>query len=485
MAQGKLPNLAGVMKESPLVTLQTPSAALQGCVWPSLLTGLGPGHHGLYLQDQLHPGTYKIVSVRADHVQPERFYQELNRNGVRCGLLDIPADQPLADLNGIQVLEWGTEFRFWRYQTVPASFARHIARRIGRNPFTSQPPSGKSQAEHIQLRSRLETSIRLKTELSLDLIRRRELDFIFTVFGEAHKAGHWLWKYCDTSHPDFENAPPVLSEGLFDIYVQLDESLGRLLAELRPEDNLVILSDHGMQAAYRGNHHIDTILESLGLLKRENVSAAPPQPPGWSRKLLARGAALVRKALSPELASRTVRPIANIDWQHTRAFSLPTDRNSYVRLNVRGCEPQGIVEPGADYRQVLNDLEQELGALINPATGEPAVDTVFRVHEQFPGEHVQDLPDLAVLWAADAPIDELCSPRLGRIHNRYREPRSGNHREEGFLMARGPSFREGAQRLQGNIYQIAPTPLKLYGITPPQPDMEAPLSVILKTGHQN
>lgn len=52
-------------------------------------------------------------------------------------------------------------------------------------------------------------------------------------------------------------------------------------------------------------------------------------------------------------------------------------------------------------------------------------------------------------------------------------------------MARGPSFREGAQRLQGNIYQIAPTLLKLYGITPPRPDMEAPLSVILKTGHQN
>jgi predicted AlkP superfamily phosphohydrolase/phosphomutase len=379
------------------------------------------------------------------------------------------------------VLEWATEFSFWRYQTVPATFRYHIARHIGRNPFTRQPQSGNSQAAHIELRNRLETSISLKTKLSLDLIKRRDLDFIFVVFGEAHKAGHWLWKYYDEAHPDFERAPSLLRNGLPDICAMLDASLGRLLAELEPEDNVIVLSDHGMQAAYRGNHHIEAILESLGLLKRYAVttSSAPPAPQGLKRRVLRRGAEIVRRMLPTQLAAKTLRPIANIDWQHTRAFALPTDRNSYLRLNVRGREPEGIVEPGSKYNELLDQLAKDFYALINPATGRPAVDKVFRVHEDFPGEHVQDLPDIAILWSAEAPIDQLYSPSIGQIQNQYRELRSGNHREEGFLLARGPAFSGETARLQGNIYQIAPTLLNLYGIDCSRTDMELPLREIL------
>jgi predicted AlkP superfamily phosphohydrolase/phosphomutase len=47
------------------------------------------------------------------------------------------------------------------------------------------------------------------------------------------------------------------------------------------------------------------------------------------------------------------------------------------------------------------------------------------------------------------------------------EGRTGNHREQGFLLARGPAFREGAGRYQGNILQIAPTLLRLHGVQIP------------------
>ena len=48
---------------------------------------------------------------------------------------------------------------------------------------------------------------------------------------------------------------------------------------------------------------------------------------------------------------------AGIDWSRTRAFVLPTDRNSYIRINVRGREPLGTVDDGAEYQAVVSAID--------------------------------------------------------------------------------------------------------------------------------
>src|SRR5262249_798819 len=142
-------------------------------------------------------------------------------------------------------------------------------------------------------------------------------------------------------------------------------------------------------------------------------------------------------------------------------------------------EPQGIVDPGAGYQALLNDLEATFRALINPGTGRAAVEEVFRVRSLFPGERAEDLPDLSILWSAEAPIDAVESPRTGLIRRPFRELRSGNHRAEGFLLARGPRFRQGAQEHRGHILQIAPTLLHLHGVPIPKQYEMDPLGEIL------
>ena len=178
--------------------------------------------------------------------------------------------------------------------------------------------------------------------------------------------------------------------------------------------------------------------------------------------------------------NRNKNSFPDLDWRKTRAFSLPTDRNSHIRINLRGREPMGIVDPGSDYESLLDQLEAALKALINPLTGRPAVEEVFRVRALFPGERAEDLPDVAVLWSAEAPIDEVSSSQLGMIRRPIRELRSGNHREEGFLLARGPSFKEGRGAYPGHILQIAPTLLHLHGLAiPDEYDMQ-PFDDILR-----
>jgi predicted AlkP superfamily phosphohydrolase/phosphomutase len=159
---------------------------------------------------------------------------------------------------------------------------------------------------------------------------------------------------------------------------------------------------------------------------------------------------------------------------------LPTDRNSHIRINLKGREPLGIVEPGGDYASLLDQLEAALKALINPLTGRAAVEEVFRLRTLFPGDRAEDLPDLAVLWSAEAPIDEVSSPQLGVIRRPIRETRSGNHIDEGFLLARGPNFKEGCGEYEGHILQIAPTLLRLHGVAIPAQYEMQPFDEILR-----
>jgi predicted AlkP superfamily phosphohydrolase/phosphomutase len=485
---GELPCLKELLATCPTVKLSTPSRVLQGTVWPSVLTGVGPGHHGLYFQTQLRNGTYALTEKFADHVRLKRFYQHMADAGLRCGLADIPTDSPARDMRGLQVVEWATEFKYWRYATVPRSFARYMRSHIGENPMTAHWNSGDSQESHTRLCAALETSTRMKAKLGRDLIKRKDLNLVFCVFGEAHKAGHWLWKYHDETHPNHESASAVLKDGLLNSYKQIDRAVAEMLELVTPDDNLIVFSDHGMQPAYRGEHLIDLILEKLGLLaysgnpKSQASNDRPPRQSKASQRFQHAKLALKRNLPQALLAalSKQKNSFATLDWQKTRVFSLPTDRNSHLRLNLRGREPMGIVAPGAEYEALLDHLESALKALINPLTGSAAVEEVFRVRKLFPGERAEDLPDVTVLWNAEAPIDEVSSTQVGVIRRPIRELRSGNHREEGFLLARGPNFKQGRGEYKGHILQIAPTLLHLHGLASPDQYEMPPLEDILK-----
>jgi len=489
VATGRLPFFESLLRDSCLARLSVVSRVLQGALWPSLLTGRAPGHHGTFYLTQLTSGTYNLDPVAADHVTPEPYYKRLDEHGVRCAIVDVPNDIPQASFGGLQVVDWLTEFQFWRFATQPTADREQIEQRLGvLNRTGGYGPTQGTLEGHRRLRQRLEKSLEMKARLAKDLLARADLDHIFIVFAEPHKAGHFLWKYMDSAHPDHVAAEPYLRDAMLCLYQQLDRKLAELAALLTERDNLIVLSDHGMQANYRGDHLVGPILERLGLcgtgsapsLERRaaSTSAAVAQTPaaGWTGTLksTAREAAnRCAPGFVRQILRRKFGPAAHIDWSQVQAFQLPTDRNTYLRINLRGREPEGIVEPGEGYRELLSLVEKEFRALINVDTGKPAVAEVFRVHELYPGAQVEDLPDIAILWNCDAPINTVTSPRVGRVALRTVEDRSGNHREEGFLLARGPSIRRGPATLQGDILQVPSTLLALHGLQPP-PQYELP-----------
>lgn len=479
-AEGHLPYLCGLLKSCPLVRMTALSRVLQGAKWLSTATGVSPGKHGLYHQSQINSGSYEIGEFHADHVSANFFYQQLDDAGVRCTIIDLPGDRPRHLSHGRQVVDWGSEFSYWHFETDPPELRQEILRDIGSHPFTNYGHTQRGERGARQLRKKLERGLELKTRLGQQFMDRHDWDFLFINSSEGHKAGHWLWRFWDTQHPDFVEAEPYLRDGLREIYRGLDQELEALASRLGPEDNLIVISDHGMMAGFRGQHMIDDILVRLGVLVRPGEDKAAQvqaeqsgQRPSLERRVLRR-AWRVRKLIKssiPNFAKPALHKILGEkdkpDWSRTKVFSLPTDRNSYLRVNLRGREPHGIVEPGKEYEELLDRLESELRALINVDTGEPAVEEVFRLRGLYPGSQVDDLPDISVLWRSEAPIDAVTSPEIGLLKKKAVESRSGNHRPEGFLLARGPAFREGTMSLHGDILQVAPTLLRLYGVPVP------------------
>ncbi len=482
---GDLPFLNGLLASGHLVS--THDDALPGSQWVNLATGVSPGQHGWLHTTQLKAGTYETVPAGARRIRGAPFYELLSEAGLRCAVLDWPGDRPRRGFNGVQVIDWGTEFKLSRFATQPRGFRRTLLRCFGEHPLTHYGKTDASPAGLRRLAAQLERGIEMKGQLACDLLSREHWDFMFVGFGEAHKAGHFFWEYQDPSHPCYDGADALLSRALRRNYACLDRALADLHAHLGPNDDLVVIADRGMQPDLRGDHLLQAILEGLGLHHRAGALRRDPAAPGTGPGSRAgRGGAgglrqRIGRAMPARLKGLCKRVLdgPQVDWSRTKAFRLPNVGNSYIRINLRGREPRGIVAPGAQYEAVLRFLERELLALVNPADGRAAVETVSFPAKRFPGPCNAELPDVSVVWRSGTPIRALHSPSLGTIHGEEAARRSGNHTTRGFMLLRGASFVAGPSRQDGDLRQFAPTVLRRFGLPVPSHYETPPLVELL------
>jgi len=439
-AAGILPFFASQFRDCSLVRLSTPTSVLQGALWPDLICGRSPGHHGTYFLTQLTNGTYHLDRIAADRIRAVPYYGLLDAHGVRCAIVDFPHVMPIDGFKGLHIVDWLSEFQTWQFTVQPPTRKHEVETYGILRPTGGYGSTENSLDGHRELRRKLETTLQIKSAFTKELLRHDDLDHICVVYGEAHKAGHHFWKYMDPSHPDHVVVEPYLRDGIRDVYQLIDRHIGELAQLVTPRDNLIIFTEHGMQANYRGDQFVAPILERLGLCAPAQRSAGQESAVELWRSGSMGGqirAALhgLLKRAAPESAVRRLRDRfgagSSVDWSRNKVFQLPTDRNSFLRVNLRGREPEGIVSPGQEYDELLGLIESEFRALVNVDTGRPAVAAVFKIHEMSPGPRVNELPDLGIVWNSDAPIATVESPRLGRFNLRVYEDRTGNHRPGG------------------------------------------------------
>ena len=86
----------------------------------------------------------------------------------------------------------------------------------------------------------------------------------------------------------------------------------------------------------------------------------------------------------------------NVDWSKTRAYALGLNG---LYINLKGREKHGIVDP-SERDALMRELQQKLLAVIDPATGEPAITKVYVAEETYKDRgHLDIGPDLQVGYA--------------------------------------------------------------------------------------
>jgi predicted AlkP superfamily phosphohydrolase/phosphomutase len=197
------------------------------------------------------------------------------------------------------------------------------------------------------------------------------------------------------------------------VYQACDRLAADLFACAGDDETLfVLVSDHGSKATNGPDFNANKILEDAGLMVR-----------GKDGK---------------------------INWSKTKAVARPV---VWVYVNLKGRDPEGIVEPGGEYHQVQHEVIKALTDYVEPSTGKKPIlfalrkedarfiniygdyvgDVVYAVSEHFGGQHGPFLPSAE--WG------------LGSLR--------------GLLAMAGPGIREGVE-LERNVWCLDLVPTICY-----------------------
>lgn len=138
-------------------------------------------------------------------------------------------------------------------------------------------------------------------------------------------------------------------------------------------------------------------------------------------------------------------------------------------VNLKGREAQGIVSPGAEYEELLDDLTRRLRALVDPETGEPVIEQIFRRDDLYDGPYAEQSADLMFLTKdmnyKAMGLSDFSSPRV--FDSVYGT--TGHHRMNGIMIWNAPgAVREGVRFEGARIHDLAPTLLYVMGLPIPK-----------------
>ena len=238
-------------------------------------------------------------------------------------------------------------------------------------------------------------------------------------------------------------------------YRVIDEFIGLLLKSCTSRDTLVVVvSDHAAVPAWRALN-LRRIFVEEGLLRYRRESG------------------------------RYV-----VDWSRTRAF--PWVEPLAVWINLRGRDPQGIVEPG-EYEEVREQVIDLLQGFKDPETGE-RVATMVMTREESVNVGMGDERTGDVVYFLKPPFTIWCGPlvdiltytatddhldgswivrdqaRVTGIHGYYTPNETvGRFSNSAILIMRGPGVERGVElKKPVKLVDIAPTIAHLLGIPLPR-----------------
>lgn len=519
MDQGYLPTLNRLRQQGiysrlrnlvPYCDVPTPASCTE-LAWVSFLTGCLPqkSHYWdvIKFDNDCYGIDYDLVDSGYDYQDYPPFYAL--GDDYQVIVFDPPVARLSKQASGLQMLGWGGHFPFSPSESHPSELWAEIEQTYGKNPVLFKDHGYFWKPAYVRwLTQAVHASIETREAICQDLMQRQPWDLFMTVFGEYHSAAHSLVHLSQPNHPLYADYGKPGQDPLREVFVAIDQAIARILAQAPEPAYILCYSVHGMTANYTD---LPSMLFLPELLYRYNFPGKvalksgslghPPQPPithplrntwagaVWSQK---NDTHPLRRWLRPWLPARFLNSDGPDDlispyelhaqgsllsympalwfsslWPRMKAFALPSFSDGSIRINLKGREVQGIVEP-EDYDALCAELTALVQDIKDARTGKPMVKSVTRTRRS-PLDRDPALPDsdLVVEWCEQL-TDVVDSPQLGRV-GPVPYGRTGGHREQGFMILQGPGI-QPSERLTSTpqSLDLAPTILSLLGA--PIPD---------------
>ena len=162
----------------------------------------------------------------------------------------------------------------------PAGLAKEIARDAGRYATLGIPEDHNALQQEALNEDEFLSQAYLVHDERVDHYRRALAEFdagcLFYYFGTTDLVSHMFWRDRDPGHPGRLPAQgDRYAHVIDDLYVHMDQTVGETLDQLRDEDTLIVLSDHGF-TSFRRSVNLNTLLLEAGYLAlRTGVRPGP------------------------------------------------------------------------------------------------------------------------------------------------------------------------------------------------------------------
>ncbi|MFA7429328.1 MAG: alkaline phosphatase family protein [Rhodospirillaceae bacterium] len=506
MADGHLPVLARLRGQGAWADLKGVPFGVAEASWTVMWTGCHARKHGYWSQLDYLPDRYGADwHYTYDYEEFPPFYAV--GRGHRVCAFDVPQVRLSDDVNGYQVLAYGAHSPQTPRVSRPSDLLARVIQKHGDHPAILNDYARIWRADSLRrLHRRLVEGAARRGRICRDLLSEEDWDLFLTVFGEVHSGGHHFWHLSQPDHPWYQHPASITEDLMLDTARAVDRAVGDVLSVADETTAVVAFSQEGLapnnldipsmaflpELLFRMNFPGQSCLD--GTISPTNAPVPPeiryPISLGWTRDMWARRSddsalrRFLRHALPMEMVQKVLRVIGDDPngleypkdhdcyiqvplwyskfWPRMKAFALPSFGDGYVRLNLMGREPNGIVNP-ADYDAVCDEITNAIMALRNPRTGRPMAAAVVRPRS---GPYENDTKahpaDLGVLWHPE-PADIAEHPRHGRI-GPFPHRRSGGHNDHAFMIVKAPGVAPGSRLPDGHTVDVSATILDLMGL---------------------
>ena len=285
-----------------------------------------------------------------------------------------------------------------------------------------------------------------RAQVILTRLTARDWDVLVGVIESTDRVQHMMWRLIDPKHPMHDPALAAkFGDSIERVYRRADGFIGEVMQRADPGTPILVVSDHGFHS-WRKAVNLNTWLGQNGYMTLQGERPA-------------------EKKLDDLFGGGTFWE--NVDWSRTRAYAMGIGQ---IYFNVRGRESRGIVSPGAEAKQLADELSAKLLTMTDPEDGSPIIRAVYKRDDIYTGPFLSNASELQVGMHEGYRVSwqtTLGGSPEGLVYPNMKKW-SADHGGYDFATTAGVLItNRRVSSASPSILDIAPTVLKYFGLSIP------------------